>query len=200
MGESGILKELTKALVERCLNAEIDHHMADTRVDPESRKNRRNGYTAKIIKGTFGESEIALPRDRNGEFEPIIVAKGQTRFNGFDDKILALYARGMTVRDIQEAIKELYGVEVSSGLISKVTEAVEEERKLWQNRSLDAIYPIVYLDAIVVKVRHEGRVINKAIHLALGVNLSGQKELLGMWMTLNESSKFWLSVITELRL
>ena len=199
MGESGILKELTKALVERCLNAEIEHHMEDTRVDPESRKNRRNGYTAKTIKGTFGEAEIALPRDRNGEFEPIIVAKGQTRFNGFDDKILALYARGMTVRDIQESIKELYGVEVSSGLISKVTEAVEEERKLWQNRSLDAIYPIVYLDAIVVKVRHEGRVINKAIHLALGVNLSGQKELLGMWMTLNESSKFWLSVLTELQ-
>jgi putative transposase len=140
-----------------------------------------------------------MPRDRNGEFEPIIVAKGQTRFTGFDDKILVLYSRGMTVRDIQAALQDLYGVEVSAGLISKVTEAVEEERKLWQNRSLDAIYPIVYLDALVVKVRHEGRVINKAIHLALGVNLAGQKELLGMWVTQNESSKFWLSVLTELQ-
>jgi len=198
IGEGGILKELTKALVERCLNAEIDHQMAQSRANPDTPKNRRNGYSPKTIKGTFGEAEIAMPRDRNGEFEPIIVAKGQTRFNGFDDKILALYARGMTVRDIQEALQELYGVEVSAGLISKVTEAVEEERKLWQNRILDAVYPIVYFDAIVVKVRQEGRVINKAIHLALGVNMQGQKELLGMWMTENESSKFWLSVMTEL--
>lgn len=198
MGEGGILKQLTKALVERCLNAEIEHYMSESKADPESPKNRRNGYSPKKIKGTFGEAEIAIPRDRNGEFEPVIVAKGQTRFHGFDGKILALYARGMTVRDIQESLQELYGVEVSSGLISKVTEAVEEERKLWQNRILDAVYPIVYFDAIVVKVRQEGRVINKAIHLALGVNLSGHKELLGMWMTENESSKFWLSVMTEL--
>lgn len=198
MGDSGILKELTKALVERCLNAEIDHHMTESKADPDRPKNRRNGYSPKTIKGTFGEAEIAMPRDRNGEFAPIIVAKGQTRFNGFDDKILALYARGMTVRDIQEALQDLYGVEVSTGLISKVTEAVEEERKLWQNRILDAVYPILYLDAIVVKVRYEGRVINKAIHLALGVNLQGRKELLGMWITQNESSKFWLSVLTEL--
>jgi len=199
MGNGGILNELTKALVERCLNAEIEYHMAESKADPDRSKNRRNGYSTKTIKGTFGEAEIAMPRDRNGEFAPIIVAKGQTRFNGFDDKILALYARGMTVRDIQEALQELYGVEVSAGLISKVTEAVEEERKLWQNRILDAVYPIVYLDAIVVKVRYEGRVINKAIHLALGVNLQGQKELLGMWMTQNESSKFWLSVLTEIQ-
>ena len=199
IGEGGILKELTKALVERCLNAEIEHHMEQEETNSESRKNRRNGYSPKTIKGTFGEAAIAIPRDRNGEFEPIIIGKGQTRFNGFDDKILALYARGMTVRDIQEALQDLYGVEVSAGLISKVTEAVEEERKLWQNRSLDAVYPIMYLDAIVVKVRHEGRVINQAIHLALGVNLSGQKELLGMWITQNESSKFWLSVLTELQ-
>lgn len=199
MGEGGILKELTKALVERCLNAEIEYHMETEKALPERGKNRRNGYSPKTIKGTFGEAEIAIPRDRNGEFEPIIIAKGQTRFDGFDDKILALYARGMTVRDIQEALQDLYGVEVSAGLISKVTEAVEEDRRLWQNRILDAVYPIMYLDAIVVKVRHEGRVINKAIHLALGVNLEGQKELLGMWMTQNESSKFWLSVLTELQ-
>jgi len=186
MGEGGILKELTKSLVERCLNAEIEHQMAESRANPESAKNRRNGYSPKTVKGTFGEAEIAIPRDRNGEYEPIIIAKGQTRFTGLDDKILALYARGMSVRDIQGIVQELYGVEVSAGLISKVTEAVEEERKQWQNRSLDAVYPIVYLDAIVVKVRHEGRVTNKAIHLALGVNLQGQKELLVMWMRIRQ--------------
>ncbi len=162
-------------------------------------RNRRNGHSKRTIKGEFGEAEIDIPRDRNGAFEPVIVAKGQTRFDGFDSKILSLYSRGMSVRDIQGQLQDLYGVDVSAGLISKVTDAVEEERKLWQNRGLDRIYPIVYFDAIVVKVRQEGRVINKAIHLALGVNLSGNKELLGMWMTQNESAKFWLSVLTELQ-
>jgi putative transposase len=158
IGEGGILKELTKALVERCLNAEIDYQMQEERANltTEQPSNRRNGYSPKTIKGTFGEATIAVPRDRKGEYEPILIAKGPTRFNGFDDKILALYARGMTVRDIQAALQDLYGVEVSSGLISKVTESVDEERKLWQNRPLDAVYPIVYLDALVVKVRHEG--------------------------------------------
>ena len=197
MGEGGILKELTKALVERCLNAEIDTQLQE---QEEGRpKNRRNGHSKKKIKGEFGESEISVPRDRNGEFEPVIVKKGQKRFNGFDDKILSLYARGMTTRDIREQLQDLYGVEVSHALISNVTEAVEAERKSWQNRTLDEIYPIVFLDALVVKVRHEGRVINKAVHLALGVNLEGKKELLGIWMTTNESSKFWLSVMTELQ-
>ena len=124
--------------------------------------------------------------------------KALSRFNGFDNKILSLYARGLTTRDIQEQLQDLYGVEVSHALVSNVTEAVERERKEWQNRGLDAVYPIVYFDALVVKVRHEGRVINKAIHLALGVNLAGHKELLGLWMTTNESSKFWLSILTEL--
>lgn len=201
MGEGGIFKQLTKALVERCLTAELDTHLEQEPLQaaPTSPKNRRNGHSKKTIKGEFGAAEISIPRDRHGEFEPILIAKGQTRFNGFDDKILSLYARGMTTRDIQAQIQDLYGVEVSHTLISNVTEAVETERKLWQNRSLDQIYPIVYLDAIVVKVRHEGRVINKAIHMALGVNLAGQKELLGLWMTQNESSKFWLSVLTELQ-
>jgi putative transposase len=200
MGEGGIFKQLTKALIERCLSAELDTHLIQEQLEPvpASPKNRRNGHSKKTIKGEFGEAEIAIPRDRHGEFEPILIAKGQTRFNGFDDKILSLYARGMTTRDIQAQLQDLYGVEVSPMLISNVTEAVEAERKLWQNRSLDEVYAIVYLDAIVVKVRHEGRVINKAIHLALGVNLAGQKELLGMWMTQNESSKFWLSVLSEL--
>ena len=206
MGQGGILKQLTKALIERCLSAELDTHLeeegeklAEITENDSKARNRRNGHSKKTIKGEFGKAEIAVPRDRNGEFQPVIVAKGQTRFNGFDDKILALYARGMTTRDIQDQLEELYGVEVSHALISNVTEAVETERKLWQNRTLDAIYPIVYLDALVVKVRHEGRVINKAIHLALGVTLNGQKELLGLWMTQNESSKFWLSVLTELQ-
>lgn len=200
-GEGGIFKQLTKALVERCLTAELDTHLEQESTEPEpaSPKNRRNGQSKKTIKGEFGEAAIAVPRDRHSEFEPMIIQKGQTRFNGFDDKIVSLYARGMTTRDIQAQLQDLYGVEVSHTLISNVTEAVEVERKLWQNRGLDAIYPIVYLDAIVVKVRQEGRVLNKAIHLALGVNLAGQKELLGLWMTQNESSKFWLSVLTELQ-
>jgi putative transposase len=200
MGEGGIFKQLTKALIERCLTAELDTHLEEEKQEAEiiNPKNRRNGHSKKTIKGEFGKAEIAVPRDRNGEFEPIIVQKGQTRFNGFDDKILSLYARGMTTRDIQEQLQDLYGVDVSHALISNVTEAVEAERKAWQNRSLDALYPIVFLDALVVKVRHEGRVINKAVHLALGVNFEGKKELLGIWMTQSESSKFWLSVVTEL--
>jgi putative transposase len=201
MGERGIFKQLSKALIERCLSAELDTHLEEERSNPEPElpRNRRNGHSKKTIKGEFGTSEVAIPRDRNGAFEPQLISKGQTRFNGFDDKILSLYARGMSTRDIEAQLKDLYGVDVSHTLISNVTEAVEAERKAWQNRSLDEIYPILYLDAIVVKVRHEGRVVNKAIHLALGVNLLGHKELLGMWVTQNESSKFWLSVLTELQ-
>ena len=201
MGESGIFKQLTKALIERCLTAELVTHLEEEKKEQDEQRpqNRRNGHSKKTIKGEFGEAQIAVPRDRNGEFEPLIVHKGQTRFNGFDDKILSLYARGMTTRDIQDQLQDLYGVEVSHALISNVTEAVEAERKAWQNRTLDAVYPIVFFDAIVVKVRHEGRVINKAVHLALGVNLEGKKELLGIWITQNESSKFWLSVVTELQ-
>ena len=201
MGQGGIFKQLSKALIERCLTAELDTHLEEEKSSPEvdRPKNRRNGHSKKTIKGEFGQSEIQIPRDRNGAFEPKLIAKGQTRFNGFDEKILSLYSRGMTTRDIQAQLEDLYGVEVSHSLISNVTEAVESERKLWQNRSLDAIYPIVYMDALVVKVRHEGRVINKAVHLALGVNLDGKKELLGMWMTQNEGAKFWLTVLTDLQ-
>lgn len=201
MGESGIVKQLTKALIERCLSAELDYHLAEEKAEPEldRPRNRRNGTSKKTVKGEFGEAEIGIPRDRNGAFEPQLIEKGQTRFTGFDGKILSLYARGMTTRDIQAQLQELYGVNVSHTLVSTVTEAVEAERKAWQNRSLDGVYPIVYFDALVVKVRQDGRVINKAIHLALGVNLAGHKELLGLWITENESSKFWLSVITELQ-
>jgi transposase-like protein len=214
MGQGGIIQQLTKQLIERCLTAEIDTYLTTARQQENSQleeteasksklesrgKNRRNGYSKKKIKGEFGEAEIAVPRDRWGEFEPLIVEKGQSRFTGFDDKILALYARGMTTRDIQAQLEELYGVNVSHTLISNVTEAVEEERKAWQNRILESIYPIVFFDAIVVKVRQEGRVINKAVHLALGINMQGKKELLGLWITENESAKFWLGVMTELK-
>ncbi len=201
LGDGGILKQLTKALVERCLEAEMKTHLEAQTAQTQTPKpaNRRNGHSQKTIKGEFGEAQIAIPRAREGEFEPVIVKKHQTRFDGFDDKILSLYARGMSTRDIQAQLQDLYGVEVSAGLISNVTNAVEEERKLWQNRSLERIYPIVYFDVLVVKVRQDGRVINKAIHLALAVNLAGNKELLGMWMTQNESSTFWLQVLTELQ-
>lgn len=203
LGDGGILKQLTAALVERCLNAEMKTHLEAQQAEPASgdkpTRNRRNGHSKKTIKGEFGAAQINVPRDRNSEFEPIIVKKGQSRFDGFDDKILSLYARGMSTRDIQAQLQDLYGVEVSAGLISNVTDAVEAERKLWQNRALDPVYPIVYFDALVVKVRQDGRVINKAIHLALGVNLSGTKELLGIWMSQNESAKFWLAVLTELQ-
>jgi transposase-like protein len=201
MGEGGIFKQLTKTLVERCLSAELDHHLTGEKAeaDASSPKNRRNGASKKTIKGEFGEAEIGIPRDRNGSFDPRLIEKGQTRFTGFDSKILSLYARGMTTRDIQAQLQDLYGVNVSHTLVSTVTEAVEAERKAWQNRSLDAVYPIVYFDALVVKVRQDERVINKAIHLALRVNLTGHKELLGLWMTEHESSKFWLSVLTELQ-
>jgi len=201
LGNDGIFKQLSKALIERCLSAELDTHLAEERSssEPESLRNRRNGYSKKTLKGDFGSSEISIPRDRNSAFEPQLIPKGQTRFNGFDDKILSLYARGMSTRDIAEQLKDLYGVDVSPSLISNVTDAVESERHAWQNRSLDEVYPILYLDAIVVKVRQDGRVINKAIHLALAVNLSGRKELLGMWLTQTESAKFWLAVLTDLK-
>jgi putative transposase len=201
MGENGILKQLTKALVERCLESEIQHQMATevSEADSTESKNRRNGHSKKTIQGTFGSAEIKIPRDRNGEYEPQLIGKHQKRFDGFDAKVIALYAQGMSTRDIESAIHDLYGVTLSAGMISEITNGVESERKAWQNRSLDAVYPIVFLDALVIKVRQEGRVINKAVHLALGVNMAGQKELLGMWMTENESSKFWLTVLTDLQ-
>jgi putative transposase len=198
VGEGGLLKELTTALVQRCLEGEMTTHLEEGAA-PKTGKNRRNGHSQKTIKGDFGEAQIAIPRDRQGDFEPQILKKHQTRFDGFDDKILSLYARGMSTRDIQAQLQEMYGVEVSAGLISNVTQAVEQERIAWQNRPLDPVYPIVYFDALVVKVRQDGRVINKAIHLALGVNLEGHKELLGLWMTPTETSKFWLAVLTELK-
>jgi putative transposase len=201
IGESGLLKQLTKQLLERAMQAEITEHLGYEKNAPAGKKtiNSRNGSYKKKVKGEFGNLDIEVPRDRDSSFEPIILLKGQSRFTGFDDKIIALYARGMTTRDIQAHLEEMYGVDVSPTLVSQVTQAIQEEVTLWQNRPLDEVYPIVYLDAIRVKVRQDGRVINKAVYLAVGVNLEGIKEVLGMWTAETEGAKFWLQVVTELK-
>jgi putative transposase len=201
IGESGLLKQLTKALIERALKSELTHHLGYEKNEEAggANSNRRNGASRKTLKGDFGEVEIGVPRDREGSFEPKIVAKHQTRWTGFDDKVLSMYARGMSTREIQGHLQEIYGVEVSPALISQVTEEVMEEVKLWQSRPLDAVYPIVYLDALFVKMRHEGRVENRAVYVAIGVNLEGTKEVLGLWTSASEGAKFWLSILTELR-
>jgi len=200
LGENGLLKQLTKAVLQRALQAEMTHHLGHKKHAPVSNqtRNARNGSSKKTLKGDFGTMPIEIPRDREGTFEPVIIAKGQTRFAEFDDKIISLYSRGMTTREIQNHLEEIYGVEVSPTLISTVTEAVSEEVKVWQNRQLEAVYPIVYMDAIRIKVRDNGHVINKAVYLAIGIKLDGGKEVLGMWVSENEGAKFWLQVVTEL--
>jgi putative transposase len=200
VGENGLLKQLTKALIERAMNAELTHHLGYEKHSPTGRGsgNSRNGKTRKKLKGDFGEIEIEVPRDRKGEFEPQIVGKHERRFDGFDDKILSMYSRGMSTRDIQEHLKDMYGVEISPSLISEVTEAVSEEVQQWQLRPLEPIYPIVYLDALFVKMRHEGRVENRAVYVAVGVRMDGCKDVLGLWTSDTEGSKFWLSVVTDI--
>jgi putative transposase len=201
IGENGLLKQLTKALLERAMSAELTNHLGYGKSDPAGYNsgNSRNGSTPKTLKGDFGEMVIETPRDRNGSFEPQIVKKHQTRFDGFDDKILSMYARGMTTREIQGHLTEMYGVEVSPTLISEVTDGVMEEVKAWQNRPLEPVYGVVYLDALYVKMRHEGRVENRAVYVAIGISLEGQKDVLGLWTSNNEGAKFWLGVLTELR-
>lgn len=201
IGEDGLLKQLTKKLVERALEAEMAAHLGHARNEPVSNPtgNTRNGKSKKTLKGEFGELPIDIPRDRHGSFEPQLIPKHQTRWTGFDDKILSLYARGMTVREIQGHLEEMYGTEVSPSLISSVTDAVIDDAKAWQSRALDALYPIVYLDCIHVKARDSGAVRVKAVYLALGINLAGEKELLGIWIAQTEGAKFWLQVVTELK-
>jgi len=201
LGENGLLKQLTKAVLQRALQAEMTHHLGHEKhgVITSTGGNARNGSSAKTIKGDFGLMPLEIPRDRDSSFEPIIVPKGQTRFAEFDDKIISLYSRGLTTREIQGHLEEIYGVDVSPTLISVVTEAVTEEVKAWQNRPLDALYPIVYMDAIRVKARNNGHVVNKAVYLAIGINTEGAKEVLGMWASENEGAKFWLQVVTELK-
>ena len=201
LSENGLLQQLTKALVERALNGELTHHLGYEKSDPAGYNsgNSRNGTTPKIVKGKRGQVEIEVPRDRNGDFEPQLVKKNQTRFDGLDEKIISLYARGMTTSEIRGHLEEIYGVEVSPSLISNVTDSVLDEVRAWQSRPLDAVYPILYLDALQVKVKSQGSVRNKAIYLAFGVTMSGLKEVLGIWASDNEGSKFWMQVITELK-
>jgi putative transposase len=201
IGENGLLKQLTKALLERAMQAEMTEHLGYRKHDPAGQNsgNSRNGKTTKTLKGDFGEMPLETPRDRSGSFEPKMIAKGQTRFTGFDDKIVSMYARGMSTREIQGHLEEIYGVEVSPTLISNVTDAVKDEVTAWQNRPLDAVYPIVYLDALYVKIREAGHIQNRAIYVAIGVNMQGHKEVLGLWTGQAEGAKFWLQVLTELK-
>lgn len=196
---SDFTQMLSKVAIETALNAELDEHLGYEKNARNPSDNKRNGSSSKRLKTSDGQLDIDVPRDRNGSFEPQLVKKRQTRFTSVNDKILYLYAKGMSTRDIVDTFKELYDADVSESLISKVTDAVMDRVTEWQSRPLDAIYPIVYLDCIVVKIRQDKQVINKAIYLALGVNIDGQKELLGMWLSENEGAKFWLNVLTELQ-
>jgi putative transposase len=192
---NGLLDSLKKALTERALNAEMDHHLSGD----EEAGNGRNGYGRKTVLTETGKLELEIPRDRRATFDPQLIAKYQRRFPGFDDKIVSMYARGMSVREIAGHLRELYGVEVSPDLISTVTDAVLDEITAWQVRPLEPVYPLVFFDALRVKVRDEGMVRNKAVHVALGVRADGTKEILGLWLEQNEGAKFWLRVLNELR-
>ena len=196
-----LLKQLTKSVLERAMQAEMTEHLGYEKHDPAGYNsgNSRNGKTRKKLKGDFGEIELETPRDREGSFEPQIVGKGQTRWTGFDDKVLSMYARGMSTREIQGHLEEMYGVGVSPALISTVTDAVQDEVRAWQSRPLEPLYPIVYLDALYVRMRESGHVQNRAVYVAIGINLDGAKEVLGLWTSAAEGSKFWLQVLTEMR-
>jgi transposase-like protein len=197
----GLLQQITKAVLERAMQGEMTHHLGYEKHDPEGYNsgNSRNGVTRKKVRGDFGEIELETPRDRKGEFAPQIIQKNQTRWTGFDDKILSMYARGMTTREIQGHLEEIYQVEVSPSLISEVTDGVMEQARAWQNRPLEPFYGIVFLDALFVKMRHEGRVENRAVYVAIGIDLEGRKDVLGLWTSANEGAKFWMSVLSELR-
>lgn len=201
LGAHGILKQMTKRMVERALEAEHTAHLGyepHERADAP-RENTRNGSLTKTVLTDTGAIEIEVPRDRNGSFEPKLVKKRQRRLDGFDDKVISLYARGMTTREIQAHLQELYGAEVSPALVSAVTDSVIDDLKAWQSRPLDGLYPIVYFDCLFVKSREEGMVSARAVYLALAVNTEGEKELLGLWIAKTEGAKFWLNVLTELK-
>ena len=201
LGKNGVVKQLTKALLERALEAEMTEHLGYEKHAAEGRGsgNSRNGRSRKTLKTDQGALPLDTPRDRDGTFEPALVPKGQRRSGVLDDKIIALYARGLTVSEIQAHLEEMYDTEVSTGLISNVTNAVWDEVTAWQNRPLEAVYPIVYFDALRIKIRSEGTITNQAVYLALAVNLDGEKELLGLWIAQNEGAKFWLSILNELK-
>jgi putative transposase len=201
VGPGGLLSQLTKRLVERAMEVELTDHLGYERHQepPGGAGNTRNGATRKTLSTEHGPVEIRTPRDRDGSFEPKIVRKRQRRFEGFDDKILALYSRGMSVCDVQAHLRELYGVEVSAGLISQVTDAVMDDARAWQQRPLDDVYPVLFLDAFVVKIREGGSVQRRACYLALGVGMDGSRDVLGMWFQATEGAKFWMQVLGELK-
>ena len=201
LGPDGLLAEVTKAVMERALKTELTYDLGYEEGDPAGRGsgNSRNGTYPKTVLTDIGSVELDIPRDRNGTFEPQLVPKRVSRLKGFNERVIALYARGLTVRDVQGHLREIYGVDVSADLISTITDSVLDELREWQNRPLDSVYPVIYLDAIVCKVRHEGSVRNKAAHIAVGVDVEGRKHVLGMWVETAEGAKFWLKVITELR-
>ncbi len=193
----GLIDELKKRLAERMLNAELDHHLGSAA--EEESGNHRNGYGSKTVITDSGKLELSIPRDRHGRFDPVLIGKYRRRFAGFDEKIIALYARGMTTREIAEHIGELYGTEISADLVSAVTDSVLEEVAAWQSRGLDTTYAVVFFDAIRVKIRNEGMVNNRAVYLAIGMRCSGHKEILGIWIEQTEGAKFWMRVMSELR-
>lgn len=201
LGDDGLFRQLKKALMERALGGELTHHLGYEKGDPGGRGsgNSRNGHSSKTVLTEEGEIDLSIPRDRAGTFEPQLVPKGVTRLDGFDDKIISLYARGLTVREIQGHLKEIYGTEVSPDLISRVTDAVLEEVREWQARPLDACYPIVFFDALRVKIRDEGLVRNKAVYVALALDAEGHKHVLGLWIEQTEGAKFWLKVMNDLK-
>ena len=191
---NGLLDGLKKALAERALNAEMDHHLAR-----EETGNSRNGYGRKSVITDTGKLELQIPRDRQASFDPQLIAKYQRRFPGFDDKVISMYTRGMSTREIVGHLRELYGIEVSPDLISAVTDAVLDEIAAWQARPLEPVYPLIFFDALRVKIREEALVRNKAVHVALGVRADGTKEILGLWIEQTEGAKFWLRVMSELK-
>ena len=199
LGEEGLIKQLSKRILELALQAEMDDHLGYSRYDRSDLQNARNGAFQKTLITNNGVIELDVPRDRNGDFEPAIVKKKQNRIAGLDQKIVSLYAKGMSLSDIKIQMQELYGADISESLISKITDSVVDEVKAWQNRALESVYPIVFFDCLVVKVRHEKRIINKAVYVALGIDLSGKKDILGLWISENEGAKFWLGNLTEMK-
>jgi putative transposase len=200
-GQSGLIKQLTKRIVEKAMNAEMKDHLGYEINNPDGNNtgNSRNGTSKKTLLTEIGDVDITIPRDRNGEYEPKIIKKHQRRFEGFDDKIISMYARGMTTRDIQGHLKDIYGVDVSPDLISNVTDDVLKDAKEWQGRLLDKMYPVVYFDALVVNGRTEGKAVKKSVYIALGLDIQGQKDVLGLWIGEAEGAKFWMGIVTELK-
>jgi len=199
---AALYQQMLQRVIDRSLSAELDAHLGYERHEKPlegARTNARNGSTKKRVKGTFGEVEVTTPRDRAGSFEPQLVRKRQTRLGDFEDKILALYARGMSTRDIESALVDLYGVTVSHDVVAQVTDAVLDEVRAWQERPLEAIYPVIWLDGLVLKVRHGKQVTNRCAHVVLGLNLRGEKEVLGIWLSESEGAKFWAAVLSELK-